>query len=130
MVQLRIISGKLAGDVKVVRHFPFRIGRAPENDLCLDDSGIWDNHLTLDFQKGEGILLQAAPEAFSAVNDEAQTVARLRNGDVISFGSTKIQFWMAAPRQRPLHLGELSVWFLIAGITAVQVLLILQLLKK
>ena len=28
MVQLRILSGKMAGDVHIVRRFPFRIGRA------------------------------------------------------------------------------------------------------
>ena len=50
MIQLRILSGQMAGDIQVVRHFPFHIGRAAENNLILDDSGVWDYHLTLEFQ--------------------------------------------------------------------------------
>ena len=130
MIQLRILSGKQAGDTYVVRHFPFRVGRAQKNDLMLDESGVWDNHLTLDFEKSEGIVLHTGADAFAAINDEHQTTsARLRNGDIISLGSSKIQFWLAAPRQRGLHLRELFVWFLLAAVTACQFGLIYQLLK-
>ena len=129
MVQLRILSGETAGDLQVVRHFPFRIGRAPADDLRLQTEGVWDSHLTLDFQKNEGFFLQTAPAAFAAVNEEPQTATRLRNGDIISFGSAKIQFWLAAPSQRGLQLREFSVWFLIAAITALQFFLIDRLLK-
>jgi pSer/pThr/pTyr-binding forkhead associated (FHA) protein len=129
MVQLRIISGTMAGDVQVVRHFPFRIGRSVENDLCLEDAGVWENHLTLEFQKNEGFILQAAPDAFAAINEEPQTSARLRNGDIISFGSAKIQFWLAAPRQRGLRLREFFVWVLLTAVTILQLALIYSLLK-
>ena len=129
MVQLRIISGTMAGDVQVVRRFPFRIGRSVENDLCLEDAGVWENHLTLEFQKNEGFILQAAPDAFAAINEEPQTSARLRNGDIISFGSAKIQFWLAAPRQRGLRLREFFVWVLLAAVTILQLALIYSLLK-
>ncbi len=129
MVQLRIISGIMAGEVKAVRRFPFCIGRSGKNDLCLEDSGVWENHLTLKFQKNEGFILQTAPDAFAAINEEPQTSARLRNGDIISFGSAKIQFWLAAPRQRGQRFRELSVWLLIAGVTAFQFFLIYRLLR-
>ena len=129
MIQLRILSGKMAGSLEAVRRFPFRIGRAPGNELVLDDSGVWDNHLTLEFQKNEGVLLKTAPEAFAAVNEQPQSEARLRNGDVISFGSAKIQFWLAPPPQRGLRLREFCVWLLIAGVTAFQIFLIYRLLK-
>ena len=129
MVQLRILSGKMAGDIQVVRRFPFCIGRAAENDLRLEDSGVWDNHLVLEFQKNEGFRFQAGADAFVALNEQPQTTARLRNGDILSFGSAKIQFWLAAPLQRGLRLRELSVWLLIAGVTAFQFFLIYRLLK-
>jgi pSer/pThr/pTyr-binding forkhead associated (FHA) protein len=129
MIQLRILSGKMAGDIQVVRRFPFHIGRAAENDLILDDAGVWDNHLTLEFQKKEGFILHTAPGTFAAINEEPQSSARLRNGDRISFGSAKIQFWLAAPRQRGLHLRELAVWLLITAVTAFQFILIYRLLK-
>jgi hypothetical protein len=53
----------------------------------------------------------------------------LRNGDVISFGSIKIQFWLSAPVQRGLRFREWSVWALIVLITIGQLLLIGWLLR-
>lgn len=129
MVQLRILSGQMAGDVQVVRRFPFCIGRAAGNDLRLDDQGVWDNHLTLEFQKKEGFTLRTAPEAFAAVNEQPQSSARLRNGDIISFGSAKIQFWLAAPCQRGLRLREAFVWGLLAAVTALQFALIYRFVR-
>ena len=129
MIQLRILSGRAAGDTQIVRRFPFRIGRTPENDLRLEAAGVWDQHLTLEFQKSEGFILRTAPEAFAAVNEQPLTSGRLRNGDIISFGSAKIQFWLAAPRQRGLHQREFSVWFLMAALTAAQFVLIYRLVK-
>ena len=129
MVQLRILSGKMAGDIQVVRHFPFRIGRAVENDLRLEDSGVWDNHLVLEFQKNEGFRFQAGADAFVALNEQPQTTARLRNGDILSFGSAKIQFWLAPAKLRSLRSRELFVWLLLAVVTAFQFFLICRLLR-
>ena len=129
MIQLKIISGQTAGDIQVVRRFPFRIGRAPENDLRLETPGVWDWHLTLEFEKAEGFILRTAPDAFAAVNEQPQTSARLRNGDIISFGSAKIQFWLAAPIQRGLRLREAFIWVLLAAVTLLQLVLIYLLLK-
>jgi pSer/pThr/pTyr-binding forkhead associated (FHA) protein len=129
MVQLRILSGKMAGDLQVVRRFPFGVGRATDNDLCLDDPGIWDYHFMVDLRSEEGFRLQTFDEAFATVNDQPQSSARLRNGDIISFGSTKIQFWLAAPVQRALWSRETFVWALVAGVTAVQGGLIYWLVK-
>jgi pSer/pThr/pTyr-binding forkhead associated (FHA) protein len=129
MIQLRILSGKMAGDIQVVRRFPFRIGRTAENDLILDEPGVWDSHLTLQFQKKEGFFLQTTTETFAAINNESQTSARLRNGDLISFGSAKIQFWLAAPRQRGLGIRELCIWLLLIAVTAFQFGLIYRLLR-
>jgi hypothetical protein len=113
MIQLCILSGRMAGDTPVVRHFPFRIGRAPGNDLCLDEAG----------------FLHTAPDAFVAINEQPQTSARLRNGDILSFGSAKIQFWLAAPRQRGLHWSEVFFWTLLAAVTGFQFFLIFRFLK-
>ena len=57
MIQLRVLSGKMAGETIFVRRFPFRIGRAPHNELRLDDDGVWDEHLNLAFQKKAGFTL-------------------------------------------------------------------------
>lgn len=128
MVQLRILSGPKAGGAQAVRCFPFHVGRAPDNDLCLDAAGIWDHHFKLELRPKEGIMLEASDEAFATVNDERQTLVRLRNGDVISFGSTKIQFWLSDARQRGLRLPEGFVWAVLILVTLGQVALIYYLL--
>ena len=129
MIQLRILSGKLAGEIIFVRQFPFHIGRAPQNELCLEDEGVWDDHLAIWFEKADGFVLTAAPDAFTAVNEQPQKEIRLRNGDVISFGSAKIQFWLAPAKQRGLHLREAFVWLLLAGLTLLQIAFLLKLRK-
>jgi hypothetical protein len=130
MVQLRILSGPKAGGLEAVRRFPFHIGRAADNDLCLDASGIWDYHFMLDFKPNEGITMQTFDEAFAAVNDQPQNAAHLRNGDIISFGSAKIQFWLAGPNQRGLRLRELFIWGLLTLVTAGQLALLFWLLRS
>jgi len=80
-------------------------------------------------QKSEGFTLTTAPDAFAAVNEQPQTATRLRNGDVISFGSAKLQFWLAPARLRGLRLREFFVWCLLAAVTAVQIALLYRLVR-
>jgi predicted component of type VI protein secretion system len=128
MIQLNVLSGKKAGSQTVVRHFPFRVGRAPENHLQLEDDGVWDRHLALELQGG-GFNLAVAPGALVAVNGGPFQNQMLRNGDTITLGSAKLQFWLAAARQRGLRWRELFVWALIAAVTAAQIALIYRLLR-
>jgi len=130
MIQLRILSGKTAGSQTVVRHFPFRIGRADRNDLRLDDAGIWDAHLTLELQRdNKRFTVTVAPDAVATINNQPVQTAPLRNGDVISFGSVKIQFWLDAVKQQDLRFREWFVWMLIAAASISQVILIYWLLR-
>ena len=124
MIQLNVLSGKKAGSQPVVRRFPFRVGRAAGNDLQLDDSGVWDRHLVLECQRSEGFKLVTSPDALAAVNNQPVQTARLRNGDIITVGSVKLQFWLAAVRQRGLRLRELFVWALLILATLGQFVLI------
>ena len=128
MIQLNVLSGKKAGNRAAVRHFPFRVGRAPENHLQLEDDGVWDQHLALEFLSG-GFNLSVAPGALVAVNGGPFQNQILRNGDTITLGSAKLQFWLAAARQRGLRWRELFVWALIAAVTAAQIALIYRLLR-
>ena len=128
MIQINVLSGKKAGSHTVVRRFPFRVGRAPENHLQLEDDGVWDRHLSLEFHSG-GFNLAVAPDALVAVNGERFQNQTLRNGDIITIGSSKLQFWLAAARQRSLRLRELFVWVLIAAVTAGQFVLIYWLIR-
>ena len=128
MIQLNVLSGKQAGSRTVVRRFPFHVGRAPGNQLQLDDDGVWDQHLALEFQGG-GFQLAVAPGALAAVNSEPVQNQILRNGDIITVGSAKLQFWLAAARQRSLRFRELFVWMLLLLVTLGQFVLIYWLLR-
>lgn len=129
MIQLHILTGKKAGGLSVVRRFPFCVGRGSENDLQLDDDGTWDEHLTLEFQRRDGFTLAVAPNALVMVNNQPVQTALLHNGDIITFGSVKLQFWLAATRQRGLRLRERFVWLLLAAVVLCQFALIYWLIR-
>ena len=128
MVQISVLSGSKAGSRTVVRHFPFRVGRTPENHLQLDDDGVWDQHLALELHK-EGFGLSVAPNALVSVNNEPFQDQILRNGDIITIGSAKLQFWLAPARQRGLRFRESFVWALVIAVTAAQFALIYWLIR-
>ena len=129
MIYLQLLSGKKAGERAAVAHFPFHIGRAPQNDLKLEDDGVWDQHLTLEFLEKEGFQLSTAANAISAVNGKPMERTIVRNGDVITLGSAKIQFWLAPAPQRGLWLRENFVWALLILITVAQFIMLFTFLR-
>jgi hypothetical protein len=129
MIQLNILSGKKAGTQPVARRFPFHIGRAAGNDLQLDEDGIWDQHLALEFQKQEGFKLTTSVNALATVNSHPIQNIILRNGDTIILGSVKLQFWLTAARQRGLYLREGFVWALLIFVTVSQFALLYWLIR-
>jgi pSer/pThr/pTyr-binding forkhead associated (FHA) protein len=129
MVQLRILSGKKAGTSWVARRFPVRIGRAPSADLQVEEEGVWDQHLQIELQRGEGFHLKSHTEAPALVNGEAVQEAALRNGDCIQLGSLKLQFWLSETRQVGLGFREWLTWLGIAAVSLVQIGLIYWLLR-
>ncbi|MGA2786494.1 MAG: FHA domain-containing protein [Verrucomicrobiota bacterium] len=129
MIQLNILSGKKAGAQSAARRFPFRVGRAAGNELQLDDDGVWDQHLTLEFNRQEGFTLATASNALTTINGEPLQAAVLRNGDIITLGSAKLQFWLAAAPQRSLRAREVFVWLLLTAVTAAQFALIYWLVR-
>lgn len=124
MIDLHVLSGKKAGSRVVVSHFPFLIGRAPQNNLPLEDDGVWDRHLTLEFHEKDGFHAATTPNAIATVNGKPVEKSRLHNGDIITVGSARIQFWLAPAPQRGLSLRENLVWGLLILITVGQFILI------
>jgi pSer/pThr/pTyr-binding forkhead associated (FHA) protein len=129
MIELHILAGKKAGSQSAVRRFPFRIGRDQGNDLQLNDDGTWGQHVTLEFRRREGFKLTAAPDALVMVNHQPVQTTLLRNGDVITLGSVKLRFWLAAARQRGLRLREWFVWTLLMAVVFCQFVLIYRLIR-
>jgi len=129
MLELKILSGKKAGTRWVARRFPVRIGRSSTADLQLEENGVWDQHLHLDFCPAEGFVLSAQPNALATVNGQPVQRTILRSGDAIEIGSLKMQFWLGEARQRGLRLREWLTWAAIAAIALGQIGLIYRLLK-
>ena len=129
MVQLKILSGKKAGTTWVARRFPVRIGRSATADLRLEEEGVWDQHLQLDFRPAEGFILNACPPALAAVNGQPIQQTVLRNGDHIDIASLAMQFWLRDARQRGLRFREQLIWVGIAAISLSQIAIIYCLLR-
>jgi predicted component of type VI protein secretion system len=129
MLQLQILSGKQAGLLWDARRFPVRVGRAAGNDLQIQEDGVWDEHLRVELQAGEGFMLAAHPGALVSVNQSPVETIRLRNGDIITAGSARIAFRLSQTTQRGLKLRETFLWFVIAGVTISQLAMIGWLLR-
>jgi len=124
MIELEVLSGKLAGKVYFARQFPFVIGRSQTADLSSDDQGLWDQHAEIEFVPGEGFVLTVCPGATATVNDQTITHTRLRPGDTVQCGTIKFRLWLSPPRQARYRATEVTVWGLLLLTFAVQVLLI------
>ena len=129
MVQLKVLSGKKAGTSWVTRRFPIRIGRSSGTELQLEEDGIWDQHLQLDFHPLDGFILSGHPDAISSVNGQPIQKAVLRNGDLIEIGAAKLQFWLSEAHQGGLRFREWLTWAAIAAISLGQVAVIYRLLR-
>ena len=130
MVQLKVLSGKLAGTERVARHFPFRIGRAATVDFQLEEDGVWDEHLELIFDRTGGFILRSQPNALTSVNGRPIQETALRNGDSIEIGAHKIRFWLGETRQSSLRIREVLTWAGLFLVTAAQIGLIYWLLDQ
>lgn len=128
MIQLNVLSGKTAGTSWVARRFPVRIGRAASSELRLDEEGVWERHVVLDFQPADGFWLKTQPSALARVNGRLVEQTLLRNGDTIEMGAVRIQFWLGRARQAGLALGEALSWGVILALSLVQVAMLYWLL--
>ena len=110
------------------RRFPVRIGRAQDCDLKLEDEGVWERHLVLNFEPGLGFALKGEPNVLVSINGEPVSNAVLRNGDVIELGAARVQFWLSSVRQTALWLREALSWGVILAATAGQIYILYWLL--
>jgi|SRR5581483_280016 hypothetical protein len=127
MVRLKVLSGKMAGTEVVARHFPFRIGRSAAAELRLEESGVWDQHLELVFDRHAGFVLITQQNAIAAVNGQPAQRTVLRNGDCIEIGALKLSFWLGETQQSSLRVREWLTWAGLALMTTCQLWLIYRL---
>lgn len=128
MVQIRILSGKMAGASWAVRRFPVRVGRSSNSDLRLEEDGVWDQHLLLELEQ-EGFAIKVQPNALVRINGQPFVGAHLHNGDTIELGIVRLQFWLGDVRQSRLQLREIVSWGAIAVVTLGQLAIMYWLLR-
>lgn len=128
MIQLHILSGRQAGGEIVVRHFPFVIGRGQAH-LPLEDGGVWEQHLQIDFLRSEGFTYSARSEAGVLINGAAAAAGLLRNGDLIELGAARLRVWLTRTSQRSLQWRERLTWAALLALFAAQAALVWWLLR-
>ena len=128
MVQLNVLSGKMAGTSWVARRFPVRIGRAGASDLRLEEQGVWDEHLLLGLDR-QGFCLKVVSDGLARVNGEPVSEVFLRNGDTIELGIVRMQFWLSRVRQKNHAAAESLTWALLVAVAVGQIGLLYWLLK-
>lgn len=125
--RLDILNGRLAKQTRAVEQLPFVIGRNAEAGLRLEEPGVWDQHIELEWRFPEGFIAKRRADASATVNGQPFTEQRLRNGDVLDLGGTKIQFWIGDVAQKRLVLREMLVWAALAALVASEIWLVLRL---
>jgi pSer/pThr/pTyr-binding forkhead associated (FHA) protein len=126
MIELRILSGKMAGQSVVARHFPFFVGRAPDCDLCLLEDGVWDKHLEI-AQEADKVVLRTVGAGQVQINDEKVSQAVLRVGDEVRLGSVRLELWCSPMEQRSLKWMEYALWIGGGVLMALELLILLGL---
>jgi pSer/pThr/pTyr-binding forkhead associated (FHA) protein len=128
VILLKILSGQQAGVSWSARHFPVRIGRSTGCDLCLEEPGVWDQHVALTLDSS-GFFLRTQGAALARVNGQPVAESVLRNGDAIEIGTVKLQFWLSSPQQKRLRLRELLSWGTILLVCLGQVIILYLLFR-
>ena len=118
----------MAGVSWTARHFPVRVGRDSENELRIEDQGVWNRHFAISFDPVEGFTLEAGSDALVNVNHQPVRTHHLRPGDTIEIGSARLRFWIAEPSRRSLRWREHTFWILLAVIIVVEIWILLRLL--
>ena len=129
MLQLRFLSGTLAGHTLKASHFPWRLGRGAQSDCRLEDPGIWDCHAEISLSSEAVIRIALQSGAKGSLNGQSFESAALRNGDLLDMGAVKIQLWLSEPVPRDWRWRECLVWLFLLTITILQVILIYWLVR-
>ena len=129
MIQLHILSGQQAGTDVIVSDFPFVIGRGADSGLPMNDPGVWDRHLQIDFQRDTGFTFAVQSNALAVINGDTVQAGVLRNGDLVELGSARLRFWLSRSTQRTLRVREILTWLALFALFAAQIALIYGLLR-
>lgn len=69
-----------------------RLGRAPQNDICIPDTGVSGFHARIVREGAAWIVEDCGSRNGTFVNDQPQVRATLRDGDVLGIGNVDLTF--------------------------------------
>lgn len=84
------------GKPTVMRRFPFRVGRAPENDLVLEDATVSGQHAQILYQSGQFAVEDKGSTNGTYVNGAKVERSRLETQAEIEFGRVRFTFEITA----------------------------------
>ena len=125
MAQLHILSGEYEQHFVQSDTFPMIIGRGADCQLQLTDEGVWEKHAVIELDTEGRFTLGPLADATTAINDEPiHETSPLRNGDVVSLGAVKLQFWLGSVQQSGLRHQESAVWAMLAAVVVAELVLL------
>lgn len=94
ITSLRIVGGLRDGEQHLLTGVAFTIGRAPDNDLQLDDPMISRRHLEIEWVQGSYYLRDTGSKNGTLVDGQRVSEIKLIGGESLIVGSTALLFEM------------------------------------
>lgn len=107
-----------------VPELPFTIGRAAHAALRIEAPGVWDEHLTLQWDPGEGLIAVTGQGALASRNGEPFERQAIRVGDRLTLVAVTLHVGLAPIERRSLRAWEIAAWALIGGVILAEMFLI------
>lgn len=85
-------SGERRGESISVTPPRVRLGRAPDNDIVLEDDTITSHHARIDVRRDRYRVLDLGSRNGTFVNDTRVQIHELRDGDVLRLGASRLRF--------------------------------------
>src|SRR5919201_4010964 len=100
MASLRILSGSLEGEEIELTADPQIVGRGSSCNIKIGDAGVSSKHAKLWCEDGAFYLMDLGSTNGTFVNDRDVDREQLSDGDLITFGETKVRFVADKPKPR------------------------------
>lgn len=126
MIQLISADRFMANTDRVIRHFPFRIGRSRVNDCQIERTGVWEQHAVVELEQGRPILAGGSGGTI-LVNGERIIRHVLKNGDLVELGSVRWFVSLTPAKQKAAAVPQAAFWLLMFALFAVQVFAVYRL---
>ena len=119
MIELRWLNQRGTGRIFRLESAPILLGRRLGLDVVVAEPGVWDVHGKIEQDSDGWFTVAPQGAATLSVNDQPVLQHRLRQGDVLTLGSAKLQFSVGAAPQKSLRFHEGSAWFQIVAVILV-----------